>query len=352
MVAEPKTVLVMYNQVEKDIYEDLRSIDPATLNFTPRYTIHVATVQEEYDAIVEALRREGFNARGVNLKDDLSMLLKLIREDPPDVVFNLVEFFCNDAAHESSVAALFDLHRIRYTGAPPFCLSLCRHKGLTKQILMQNGLATPHFRILQQPVIERRHGLRYPLIVKPSRQDGSAGVEAASVVRDFAQLRRQLEATHSRFGPPILVEEFIDGKELHVSVLGNNPPMVLPVLEYDFSELEGDHPPVITYDVKWNPLAAAYHKVHARCPAQIDSEIETLVKEQALAAYAATFCRDYARLDLRLGSDGVPYILEVNPNPDLTEGVSFMQSAEKAGFGFSETLRRIVSFALERSFGG
>ena len=263
-------------------------------------------------------------------------------------MFNLVEFFYSYSNHESDVAGFFDLFQVPYTGASPFCLSLCRRKGLTKQVLLQNGMATPHFRILEQPKIERRHGLRYPLIAKPARQDGSAGVEAGSVVHDYAQLSRRLDNLFERFGAPILVEEFIEGKELHVSVLGNDPPMVLPVLEYDFSELHKDHPRVITYDVKWNPLAVAYHKVHARCPAEIDSEIETLIKEQALAAYSATYCRDYARLDFRLGCDGVPYILEVNPNPDLTEGVSFMQSAEKADLSFAETLHRIVDYALQR----
>jgi len=348
MSAEQRTVLVLYNQIEKDEYEALRQIDPASLDFTPHYTIHVATIQEEYDAIVDALRREGFDANGVNLKDDLAKLHALLTRNPPDVVFNLVEFFHNDLNHESAIASFYDLFRVRYTGASAFCLSLCRRKGLTKQVLLQSGMATPHFRILKEPSMDRSHGLRYPLIIKPSRQDGSTGVDANSVVYDYTHLRRQLENVYARFGAPLLVEEFIQGKELHVSVLGNNPPVVLPVLEYDFSELHEDHPPLITYDMKWNPLAAAYHRVHARCPAEIDIKTEMLVKEQALAAYSATYCRDYARLDLRLGSDGVPYILEVNPNPDLTEGVSFMQSAEKAGLGFSETLHRIVSFAFDR----
>jgi len=125
--------------------------------------------------------------------------------------------------------------------------------------------------------------------------------------------------------------------------------VALPLIEYDFSELEDDHPPVITYDIKWNPLVQPYHKVHSICPARIDKTTEQYVMDQALKAYAATYCRDYARIDMRLGADGIPYILEVNPNPDLTEGVSFMESAEKAGLSFSETLKRIVNFALERN---
>jgi len=349
MASKKKSVLILFNQLEElDEYAFLRAIDPSSLGFKPSYSIHVATAQEEYDAIVNALCAEGFEARCINLKDDLLKLQELITDDPPDVVFNLVESFHNDMNLEGSIAGFFDLFRIPYTGSSPFCLSLCRRKGLTKQILAQSGIPTPRFRHLEIPQIEPDHGLNYPLIVKPSRQDGSAGVDASSVVRDYSQLLRRLDRIFAEFRGPLLVEEFIEGKELHAAILGNNPPQVLPVAEFNFLELPPDHPPLITYDIKWNPLSPAYHKVHSLCPAAIDTKTEKLVKEQALQAFITTCCRDYARIDLRLGRDGVPCILEVNPNPDLTEGVSFMESAEAAGISFSETLRRIVSFALDR----
>lgn len=350
MTADKTTILVLFNHLEeKDEYLSLRTIDPATLDFTPEYSIHVATAQEEYDAIVSALREEGFNACCINLKDDFSKLYQLIAQDPPDVVFNLVEFFHNDLNNEGSVAGFFDLFRVRYTGATPFCLSLCRRKGLTKQVLLESGVATPRFCNLQNPDIGPDHGLKYPLIVKPSRQDGSAGVDMHAVVRDYAQLQHRAERIFAEFRCPILVEEFIEGRELHVSVLGNNPPQVLPIIDFNFSELPEEHPHLITYDIKWNPLSPAYHKVHSICPAELDPKIEKRVKDQALRAYMATCCRDYARIDMRLGDDGVPYVLEVNPNPDLTAGVSFMESAENAGMSFSTTLRRIAGFALERT---
>ncbi|MBN1570269.1 MAG: ATP-grasp domain-containing protein [Acidobacteria bacterium] len=349
MAQRKKRILVLYNHVEKDEYEAMRLIDPATLDFTPEYSIHVATVQEEYDAIVHALREADFESEGLNLKDDLPALLRVVTQNPPNAIFNLVEFFHNDLKREGAVAGLYELCKMRYTGAGPFCLSLCRRKGLTKRVLLHHGLATPNFLVLNRPFMEPEHGLRYPLIIKPSLQDGSAGVESRSVVREYPELINRLDEIFTQYGSPILVEEFIEGKELHVSVLGNFPPMVLPLLEYDFSQLQEDHPPVITYDIKWNPLVLPYHKVHSICPARVDKATENLVVEHALKAYEATFCRDYARIDLRLGADGTPYILEVNPNPDLTEGVSFMESAEKAGLSFSETLKRIVTFALERT---
>jgi len=348
LIADKKRIAVVYNHVGEDEYERIRTIDPSSLDFIPEYPIHVATVQEEYHAIVRALRAEGFLTREINLEDNLRRLLNLGSRTRPDVVFNLTEQFRDDPALESAVAGLLDLFGVPYTGASAFCLALCGRKGITKRVLLQNGIATPDFRLIRQPSIERGHGLRCPLMVKPARQDASRGVEIGSVVRDHAQLLRQLDRVFEAFRAPILIEEFYEGKELHVSVLGNNPPEALPIVEFDFSNLAVDHPPVITYDVKWNPLSAAYHKVHSLCPARIGRKLESSVKAQALAAFAATSCRDYARIDMRLSEDGTPYVLEVNPNPDLTEGVSFMESAEAAGLGFSETLRRIVQFALAR----
>ena len=131
---------------------------------------------------------------------------------PPDVIFNLVEFFNDNPMLEQMVAGVYDLYRIPYTGAPPFALGLCQRKGLAKQVLLANGVPTPKFRILQQPKIPKRHGLRYPLIVKPAREDGSAGVEKDSVVRDYEGLTERLKRTFAEFSPPAIVEEFIEGK--------------------------------------------------------------------------------------------------------------------------------------------
>jgi D-alanine-D-alanine ligase len=123
---------------------------------------------------------------------------------------------------------------------------------------------------------------------------------------------------------------------------------VLPIVEYDFSELPSDHPSIISYKAKWDPLHEEYHRIHTICPAKLPKKIEKKVKQKALEAYTLTNCRDYARIDLRLAVDNTIYVLEVNPNPDLTEGVSFMECAEKAGLSFSQTLRHIVEFALAR----
>jgi D-alanine-D-alanine ligase len=341
-------VAVVYNNTEEDQYEKLREIDPATLGFTPIYNVHVATVLEEYRAIVQALEHEGYRVTLLNFEDDLSRLQHLLFEEHPDVIFNLVEMFQGDPRLESAIASLFDLCDIPYTGSGPGALDLCQNKAITKEVLLKHGIATPGYRLLKKPEISRLHRLRYPLIVKPAREDASVGVESGSVVYDHDQLLERTQLIFATFKPPVLVEEFIAGKELHVSILGNDPPQALPIIEFDFSSLPEEHPAIITYAVKWNPLDLAYHKVHAICPAQLSPAIEEAVKDQALRAYQAVNCRDYARIDVRLDESGVPYVLEVNPNPDLTESVSFMQSAEKSGLSFSQALARIVQYALLR----
>jgi len=348
MSTKKTSVWVVYNHTGEDEYEKLKEIDPKTLDFQPVYQIDVATVSEEYEALMKGLVAAGYRSKLVNAEDNFKKLHRAFSRARPDVIFNLVEYFHDDPELEAPVAGYFDLLGIPYTGAPPGALTLCQKKGFTKQILAGHGIPTPHFRMLNQPKIPKRHGLKYPLIVKPAREDASTGVNRHSVVYDHPSLLAQLERVFAEFSPPILVEEFIEGRELHISILGNDPPRVLPAIEFDFSELPDDHPKLISYEMKWSPLDESYHQVHTVCPAELSKKELRKIEEAVVPAYTVTGCRDYARIDMRVNRKGEVFILEVNPNPDLTEGVSFMESAEKAGLSFSETLRTIVEGALAR----
>lgn len=345
----PVSVAILFNHVGEDEYEKVREVDPASLPFEPQYDIKVATVMDEYRAVAKALRGEGYKVRMVNIKDDVAVLERLLRRrDRPDVIVNFVEHYRDDPEHEAHIAGLMDLHHVPYTGSPSFVLSLCRRKGLTKHLLRANGVPTPRYRILHAPKLSPGHGLHYPLIVKPAREDASAGVTGDSVVGDYDALIERIHWVDHEFGPPILVEEFIKGRELHVAVWGNEDVEVLPIIEFDFTDLPPDRPNIISFDAKWNPLKPEYHQVFTVCPARLPRKALNRVRRVARAAYRVVGCRDYARLDLRLTDDDQPYVLEVNPNPDLTEGVSFMESAEKAGYEFGEALAEIVEMALER----
>lgn len=349
MITKKKsTVAVVYNHSGDDIYEKIRDLDPDSLGFKPEYNINVATVIEEYEAIANALSQQGYKVILVNISEDVQVLIDLLSENPPDVVFNLIEYYRDDPALEHSVAGLFSIYGVRFTGASPFTLALCQRKGMTKQLLLANNVPTPRYKLLNEPKLSGRHGLHYPMIVKPAREDASSGVEKESVVYNSDQLSERIKKTFESFRPPILVEEFIEGRELHVSILGNDPPEVLPIIEFDFSGLSSDHPNIISYDAKWNPLEESFHRVHALCPAKLTKRLEKKVKAAAFEAYKVTGCTDYARLDIRITKDNKVFVLEVNPNPDLTEGVSFMDSAEHFGLSFGETLSKIVECALSR----
>lgn len=341
-------VAVIYNHYGDDVYEKIREVDPESLDFKPEYNLKVATIVEEYEAIGNALEEQGYDVTLLNIAENIDTLIDLLRDNPPDVAFNLIEYYRDDPDLEYLVTGLFALYGVRYTGAPPFTLALCLRKGTTKQLLLANDVPTPRYKLLNEPKMPKRHGLHYPLIIKPAREDASSGVDQNSVVYNLKDLKVKLKKVFEEHYPPILVEEFIEGRELHVSVFGNDPPLVLPMIEFDFSELPEEHPTVISYDAKWNPLVESFHRIHSLCPANLTGEVENKVKEVALAAYKITGCRDYARLDIRLTPDDGVFVLEVNPNPDLTEGVSFMESAEQVDLSFGETLGKIVEFALAR----
>lgn len=343
------SVAVLYNQVGVDEYEMMRRQPPKDLDFKPEFKIDVATVDEEIQSVVKGLKIAGFRAYAFNVNDQFDALYKVLNRRRPDVVFNLIEFFNDDPYQEFMVAGLYELLRIPYTGAPPLTLAMCQRKASTKRLLLANDIRTPRFRMMEGGRLRRRHGLHYPLIVKPAREDASAGIENSSVVENLEQMVDRVEYVWKEFQQPALVEEYIDGRELNVAVLGNDPPEALPIAEMDFSKVPSHLHNIVTYDAKWNPHHEAFHTMYPKCPAELPKRVEKRVKETALAAYKLMGCRDYARIDMRLSRKNQIYVLEVNPNPDLTESVAFMESAQEAGLSFSMTLKKIVLEAVQRA---
>ncbi|MEW6366445.1 MAG: ATP-grasp domain-containing protein [Acidobacteriota bacterium] len=350
--SEQASVAVIHNFVGEDEYEVLRrkvqdgSIESPTGRLDD--IAQIATVRDEIRAIASALECEGFATRIINIQDDFERLLGALKEPRPDAVFNLVESFRYDARQEARVAALYELLGIPYTGSPPLTLAVCQRKGLTKQILKANGIPTPRYKLVARRPIPRLSGLRYPLIVKPSSEDASLGIHEKSIVENREQLENRVNLVLTQYRQPALIEEFVAGRELGISVLGNRGPQVLPVEEVDFSGLPPEYWGIVTFESKWNPLHEVFHKADLICPARLPRVVKRRVRDVALRTYQILGCRDYARIDMRLDKESRLYVLEVNPNPDLTEGVAFMASAAAAGLTFGATLRRIVEEALAR----
>jgi D-alanine-D-alanine ligase len=248
------------------------------------------------------------------------------------------------------VAGLIGLLGVPFTGATPLCLATCQRKFRTKIILEAEGLPTPAHALFTRLPLPRRIGLSYPLIVKPVREDASGGVTRESVVHDRGALERRVAWVLKEFEQPALVEEYIDGREIHVAVMGNDPPRTLELMEVVFQTAEGSGDPrILTYDAKWDPESRDFYNVDTAVPpARLPRGARRRIREVAIAAYRALGCRDYARVDLRLDAEGNPYVLEVNPNPDLVAGSGFVACAEADGLTLSDVLRELVETAYRR----
>ncbi len=350
MVRKPRA-LVLWNQVGEDEYEALAEQGPVALSWNPDQTAsEVGTVQDEIDAIVAACRNSGYVARDCNIEDSFKKLEDAVRSFKPDVIVNLVEFFNDENAQEAYIAGLFDLWKIPYTGSPPLTLLTCQRKFRTKVLLEAQGVPTPAYTIFYEPVAEPVN-LPYPLIVKPAREDASGGIDADSVVRDHDALAARVNLVLEDHHQPALVERFIDGREIHVAIMGNSPPEVLPMLEFEFEEKDEDdpRPQILTYEAKWDPTSPDFYASDVQVPPRkLARKLSSRIKDAALAAYRITGCRDYARVDFRVDNEGEPYILEVNPNPDLASGTGFSLCAEKSGRTFDQIIGELLAMAMAR----
>jgi D-alanine-D-alanine ligase len=316
----------------------------------PRVDMSEIGVVEEMDDIKAALNSLGYKSTAFNVDSDVFRLIDFLREEKPDLIFNLVECVENESIQEMNVAGIYELLKIPYTGANPLSLGIALNKPLVKQLLTYHGIKTPRFQVFKFPEkIMPCEDMKYPLIVKPSREDASVGISDESVVYNFGELKKRVRYIFQEFDQPALVEEYIEGRELNVALLGYKKPVILPVSEIDFSGLTKDMHKIVSYDAKWMHGTVAYEGTKGLCPAKLPADTETKIKDIALRCFRIIGCRDYARVDFRLDADGEPYVLEVNPNPDISDDAGFARSARTYGLTFVETVGKIVESVLERS---
>ena len=308
-------------------------------------------VIEARELVEQALHREGYRTTLLNINGDLHRLIDFVRETKPDLIFNLCEGVRNLAIHEMHVAGIFELLGVPYTGAGAFALGCAMNKARTKEVLAYHGIPTARFALCRSLADFDAEGvaLRFPVIVKPSREDASIGIENGSVVRDHDALRARVKHVLENHFQPALIEEYIEGRELNVAVMGFDKLLVLPISEIDFSGLPDDYPKIVTYNAKWVEGTKEYVGTVGTCPAKLNPDVERRVRETAMRAYQLMDIRDYGRVDIRLTPDGTPYVLEVNPNPDLSEDAGFARSARTHGWTHTQMIAAIVDYALERT---
>jgi D-alanine-D-alanine ligase len=311
-------------------------------------SIGVSSVREEVQAVGEACRELGWEAVPLPAPEEPYRLLGVLAAAQPDVVFNLVEALRGDARLEAGVAVLLAMTAIPYTGSPPLALALALEKPLAKMILAGHGVPVASGRVLERGD-EPLEGLRFPLIVKPTREDASHGITCQSVVWDERGARARARYVIEKYAQPALAEELVEGREFTVPILGSTSlATALPLTEIDLSGLPSGHPKIQTYEAKWVEQSVVY-KATTEMPARdVAPETADLLRTTALAAYRALGLRDYGTVDIRLDPQGAPVVLEVNPNPVMTPTTGLARAAARGGLEFPRLIDWIVQQACGR----
>jgi D-alanine-D-alanine ligase len=304
----------------------------------------------EMEDISKAIQGQGYKSSIFNVNADIVRFVKSLDELRPDLIFNLCESVGNESIHEMHAVGIFELLGIPYTGSTPLVLGMALNKVRVKEMLLFHELSTPRYQLIENPVkFTVDPSLNFPLIVKPAHEDASIGIEAKSIVRSIAELKRRVRHVYEQFQQEALVEEYIDGRELNVGILGNKKPAAFPISEIDMTTLPKQYPKIISYNAKWLKGSDEYIHTKGVCPADLPADVAARVREMALSAYKLLGCRDYARVDFRLAPDNTPYILEVNPNPDLSDDAGFARAGKAYGYTFEQIIGKIIECALERT---
>jgi len=300
---------------------------------------------EVVDQVYAALAAVGHKPILLGTNSDVAGLVTRLNEIKPDLVFNLCETFGDQDSNEGNITALLVLLDIPFTGTGPVGMALRQDKALTKKVLQFHGVNCPRFAIFDLGNLEFAGRMHFPLIVKPMRGDASVGVGDASLVKDYASLTRQVAVIHNELQDAALVEEYIEGREFYVGVLGNEPAEALPIVEMDFANLPADAPLIYGWEAKFDHSSRQYQAVNAIIATDLSPEMRYSITSAALEAVYALQVRDYARVDMRLSRDGKPYVIEVNANPYLEQTSAFALAALQAGMGYNTLIKSLVEIA-------
>ncbi len=335
----PSRIIVLYNSD----YDEDPSID-------------AASVQESARAIQHALTASGFSVELVGLQGyEVFEVLVRLRAAKPDLVFNLCESMAGDPRNEPTFAGLLDLYGLHYTGADLPALAACLHKRRSKDILIGRGIPTPPHRFLATPAdLEDTalDGLDYPWFLKLAHEDASVGITEENMVRTPEALRARAAAMIQEFEQPVLAERYVDGREINVTLIGNDDDLqVLPLHEIDFGAMPAGRPRIVSYAAKWEDTHVDYAGTK---PVLLRDASPALVEACSRVARDAWFAhglRDYARVDLRVDTAGQPWVIDVNPNPDISPDAGVVRSAAVAGMSYVDLIKRIADTAWRRRRG-
>ncbi len=304
------------------------------------------------DQLETAMVSNGHECSRLVVSDSVQPLVSELESRKPDLVFNIAESFAGRSALESNVAALLNLLGLGYTGSSPAGLILAGDKTLTKKVLSFHGILTARFATVFRGSVDWAGDIDFPLILKPPQEDASLGITQKSIVNDVQELLQTISSLQQEYQGPVLAEEFIDGREFYVGVLGNSDVKALPVMELDFSGYPDDRPKIATWEAKWgddgDEKGAEFDGTRSVFPTDLSEELTLRMQKVAIDAFNALRLRDYARVDLRMNSKEEIYVIEVNPNCYLEKAAEFATAAAKDGLEYRVLVERIVDLARAR----
>ncbi|WP_447985207.1 D-alanine--D-alanine ligase family protein [Nitrospira sp. Nam74] len=301
----------------------------------------------EYD-VVAALQKLGHEVKPVGLQDDLSVARTAIKDWEPDIIFNLLEAFDNIVMFDHNIVSFLEMLRMPYTGSNARGLMLARDKSLSKKLMAYHRIPMPEFAVIRRgQKIRACKRLPFPLIVKSLTEEASLGISQASVVDTEEKLKERVAFIHDNIGTDALVEQFIEGRELYVGVMGNQRLRVFPIWEMQFTKMPNGVHHIATERVKWSVKYQEKHGIQTSELTDLPEEQCQQIQHLCRRVYRALELSGYARIDLRMDKDGKAYVLEANPNPQIARGEDFAESAKRAGLSYEALLQRILMLGLQ-----
>ena len=309
----------------------------------------IAPFKTEYD-VLSALRRLGHEVHPLGIISNLGALRQAIIEGEPHVVFNLLEEFDGEAVMDYQVVSYLELLRMPYTGCGPRGMLLARDKALSKQILAYHRVPVPEFAVFPRDrKVRRPRRLAFPLFVKSLNEEASLGISQASVVEDDEKLKERVAFIHDRIGTDAIVEQYIEGREFYVGILGNQQLKVLPIWELLFAKMPEGVPHIATAKVKWDRKYQKERGITTAAAKDLPDGMADRIRNMCKRIYRVLDLGGYARIDLRMTPEGKLYVLEANPNPQLAQGEDLAEAASAAGIPYDQLCRRIVDLGLRRA---
>ena len=293
--------------------------------------------------VLGALGKLGCTAEHLAIFDDLDLLRQKLASFAPDVLFNLADQFKNNRGFDQNIVSFLEMQGVPFTGCGSTGLTLCKHKGISKKILGYHRIHTPDFvTIPRGGRIARPKRLKFPILVKPLKEEASLGISQASFVETDDQFRERVAFIHEKYDGDVIAEEYIEGRELYVSVMGNLRLSVFPIRELVFREVPPDEPKIATYRAKWDEEYRKRWGLQNQFAAGLDPALVARIEQICKRIYRLLTIDGYARIDLRLNAANEVYFIEANPNPMLAEDEDFAMSAAKAGLAYPQLIERII----------